>query len=887
MKQRHKRLLILIVISLNVVNIFAYDFEVDGIYYDLISEVEKTVEVVGIKDDKESLNIPEEITVSDNLFAVISIGDKFRNNMGSGLFSSFSGSSILIPKSITKISTYALSGGLFGCQSLREINVADNNPTYKSIDGVLYSKDGTALLLWPAEKSDSEIISVSNTVNKIGDYAFQGCKAKFIDLPNTVVEIGNGAFAYPYCSEIVIPASVKRIGRSLAMESYSVESFVYKGNLEQWSKIEILGDLNLMKEWNGYGLKHFVIGGEDMLNVRNLVIPEGTTEIKDYTFANFWNLSSIRFPNGLESIGKGAFSGCPLYNIIHIPESVSYIGEIAFKEAKCPIVKIEASKPPLLDSYTGPDGIEYWQPFSDDLQIFVQKGCKKQYETAGWRNTIEENKVEVTLSGKNSLFDELFQKNVTPNRVTDLIVYGSINENDWIWINSNMTSLRCIDASDTDCINIPYGAFEDNKTLAQITFPNNLETISGNAFKGCNNLCGNIKLPQTLNKIGDYAFYNCSKIAEVPICNGIKIIGDYAFADCSSLMAADIIAALDNVGNYTFAFCESLREISLSDHVRTIGNSCFRGCTQLIDIEFPKSLESIDSYAFKDCQHITSLDLSNCMNLEQIGEQAFQNCLNIETLNLPSCQFAICKEAFADCTSLKHISSFSEMPPAISAKGNPFKNVDNMLCLLSIPTKSFRDYFKLPYWAGFLAFEDKGQIQINIAGEKKLGCSIYYKKNDSVVRNNRMKLSGTGVKEDFNALTSDGASIFVPDYSSVTFEIIADNGKEVIKLLYGGQDVTAQLIGSSYTTPIVSATEVKKLDIVIADYGSVEEISNALTVYAANNEIVVDSAKENINVSVYNLSGQLVYSGTDTIISMPTNGIYIVKIAGQTFKVVL
>lgn len=871
-------------------NALAYDFEVDGIYYNLISDAEKTVEFAGVVRDypEENLNIPEKITVSDQSYAVISIGDGARENNAST-------TTIFIPKSVTKISTYALSGGAYGWQDLQEITVADSNPTYKSIDGVLYSKDGTALLLYPAAKNFSEIIHISNTVNRIGDYAFQGSSVSFIDLPNSVVEIGKYAFAYPSssCSEIVIPSSVKVIGSSLVMESHSVESFTYKGSFEQWCEIEILGDLDLMQERGGYGLKHFIIGGEDMLNISSLEITESVTEIKDYTFANFWNLNSITFPSTLKSIGKGAFFKCPISDIIHIPGSVTYIGDDAFMEAKCSIVKMESSEPPVLDSQMDTDGITYCQPFPNDVKIFVPKGCKKQYETAGWNNTIEENKAEVTLSRDNRLFDELFAQKVTPNRVTDLIVHGTLNDDDWLWINSNMTSLYYIDASDTDCITIPEDAFNANKTLAQIIFPADLNYINDNAFNGCEALCGNIEFPNTLKAIGSKAFYGCKKITGLLSPNALAEIGDYAFANCSALFAVDMPDALEEVSNYTFAWCKSLKSVSLPAQVRTIGNNCFIGCDQLNDMEFPEFLESIGSYAFSDCQHFTSVNLSVCANLQQIGSRAFQGCSNIETLNLPGCQLSIGNEAFADCVSLKQISSLSKMPPTISANGNPFMNVDNMSCLLSIPTESFRDYFMLPYWAGFLAFEDKGEIQINVDGGNKNNSdySIYYKRNDSATKEmKRTSTNNTEVEQEkFNAITTDMASVFAPSSSSVSFKIDIANGKKVKQLLYGGQDVTDQLNGTIYTTPIVFASDVKTLQIVITDHASVDGISEneAIKAYGENGNIMISRNSELETIEVYSVSGQLVYRGTDTTINVPAKGIYIVKVAGQTFKVAL
>ena len=56
---------------------------------------------------------------------------------------------------------------------------------------------------------------------------------------------------------------------------------------------------------------------------------------------------------------------------------------------------------------------------------------------------------------------------------------------------------------------------------------------------------------------------------------------------------------------------------------------------------------------------------------------------------------------------------------------------------------------------------------------------------------------------------------------------------------------------------------------------------------AANNDSIEVTGADNAVKTVYNINGQLVYSGTDTIISVPENGIYIVRVKGQTFKVAL
>ena len=71
--------------------------------------------------------------------------------------------------------------------------------------------------------------------------------------------------------------------------------------------------------------------------------------------------------------------------------------------------------------------------------------------------------------------------------------------------------------------------------------------------------------------------------------------------------------------------------------------------------------------------------------------------------------------------------------------------------------------------------------------------------------------------------------------------------------------------------------------------GSVEDAvsENDGVHVVANNDSIEITGADNAVKTVYNINGQLVYSGTDTIISVPENGIYIVRVEGQTFKVAL
>lgn len=151
--------------------------------------------------------------------------------------------SIIIPDSVTNITSYAFAG----CCNLISINVDDNNEKYSSIDGILYNKTKTALILWPnAKKGD---VVIPDSIISIDEEAFEWCygltsfnvttknkeyssidgilydKAKTtlilcpnaktgdIIIPNSVINISDSAFAY--CNKITsitIPNSVTNIG---------------------------------------------------------------------------------------------------------------------------------------------------------------------------------------------------------------------------------------------------------------------------------------------------------------------------------------------------------------------------------------------------------------------------------------------------------------------------------------------------------------------------------------------------------------------------------------------------------------------------------------------------------------------------------------------------
>ena len=132
--------------------------------------------------------------------------------------------SIYIPKNVTTIGI----NPFWGCTSLTSIVVDDENTAYQSIDGNLYSKDGTVLVAYAGGKSDTSF-TIPNSVTTIENRAFYFCSGlTSIEIPNSVTTIDDWAFGrcFGLTGELTIPNSVTAIGEYAFYECPSLISII-------------------------------------------------------------------------------------------------------------------------------------------------------------------------------------------------------------------------------------------------------------------------------------------------------------------------------------------------------------------------------------------------------------------------------------------------------------------------------------------------------------------------------------------------------------------------------------------------------------------------------------------------------------------------------------
>lgn len=148
-------------------------------------------------------------------------------------------------------------------------------------------------------------------------------------------------------------------------------------------------------------------------------------------------------------------------------------------------------------------------------------------------------------------------------------------------------------------------------------------------FENCRYL-KNLILPDSLEALGDYAFYNCIYIESIKLPEKLKTIGDFAFNNCQCLKSLSIPDNVTSIGSWAFYYCQCLNSLSIPDSVTSIGDSAFYRCSNLTNISIPKNIIAIDFYTFGYCKSLTSITIP--ASVTKIGASAFTGCESLKSI---------------------------------------------------------------------------------------------------------------------------------------------------------------------------------------------------------------------------------------------------------------
>ncbi len=183
-------------------------------------------------------------------------------------------------------------------------------------------------------------------------------------------------------------------------------------------------------------------------------------------------------------------------------------------------------------------------------------------------------------------------------------------------------------------------AFRRCGKLTSVTIKGDVEIIEKGTFNFCGELL-NITLPDTVKAIKDNAF-GMSAITQITLPDSVKTLGDMVFYNCGSLKSLKGGEELEVIGGACFSGCTLLNEITLSDSLKTIGEMAFAGCS-FTSVDIPDGVEVLESTVFAGCS-FTEYTVSSGINT--IKYKAFADCKDLKKIYIPETVENIETDAF-------------------------------------------------------------------------------------------------------------------------------------------------------------------------------------------------------------------------------------------------
>ena len=569
--------------------------------------------------------------------------------------------SVTIPSSVTSIGHSAFRE----CSKLTEIVVATGNPSYCSVEGILYNKSKSVLIQCPGNKEGS--VTIPSSVTSIGLGAFEYCHGlTSVTIPSSVTSIGGSAFyGCSGLTSVTIPSGVTEIedwtfARCSGLTSVTIPSSVTKVGRSAFDGC--------------YGLTYVSISScitkisttfqSAYQNIREVVVLDGVTKISDHMFDGCVALTAVKIPSSVTSIGDCAFYNCYGLGSVTIPSSVQSIGSYAFYGTK------------LLEDH--PDG------------LVIVENCLVDYKGSGpcgpW--TIE-----------------------IPNGVR--LIAGSALSHC-----SGLTSVTIPNS----VIHIGNYAFEWCEWLTSVTIPDSVESIGDHAFEECEQLvsvtiCKRETASGVEPRIGSFVFNHCNSLSVVFVddeptgwvkrCFGDTVIYqkigtpvENVFEFSCANNEATVIGVqpglgevvipqttdgvvVTRIGNAAFKCRAGLTSVVIPSSVLSIGSGAFYGCAGLESISvdpasesfkvvngclmskdgmtlvrgpaqsavtIPDGVKSISSFAFESCGSLKSIAIPS--SVTDIGEAAFQKCYALDSITIHKSVSYVGFVAFAQCNNL-------------------------------------------------------------------------------------------------------------------------------------------------------------------------------------------------------------------------------------------
>lgn len=395
---------------------------------------------------------------------------------------------------------------------------------------------------------------------------------------------------------------------------------------------------------------------------------------------------------------------------------------------------------------------------------------------------------------------------------------------------------------------IGNSAFEDCHKLADVTISGSVTSIGKEAFEGCNALT-NTSISNILKEatsIGEGAFRGCTSLTSVEIPKSVTSIGVAAFGQCSNLTSVKILGTITSIAASTFVNCGKLTNFDIPVSVTSIGDWAFARCSGLAGIKIPEKVTSIGNHAFENCTSLTTIKIPD--SVTSIGENAFNGCSSLRQVDLPSVIPTISQGAFNNANTRFYYPGYAKdfnAQVGQIATGNIGMQTYRVCC--------YRDVF----------FDANGGSFADSSTRKKV---------EKIWRETKL----TQAQVDSIGAPKQSGKIFLGWNTT-------DNATTTINPIYG-DTADGTIYYAVYKDAVPAAVTITGLDGTTVKAGEAKEF----TVNVTPNDDANTGAKATITVSGANAGAveKIQYKDGETWKDVPGEGLSIDKINNTEFKLI-
>lgn len=525
-----------------------------GLEYIRIEE-DSAIEIVGYTGKSTSVKVPSRI----GSLSVISIGaNAFAGNKTI--------EEVILHSDITVLGDCAFKD----CTSLK---VIDKTKSLATIGVSCF--EGCASL---------ESFEVPDNVTTVPERCFYGCEAlSEVEEHKNLKSVANDAFSGTAWENAKEDGPLN-FGRILYSYKGDVKDIVIPKGVSIIEDGAFLGCESIQTLELGYDVEEIgLYAFQNCVNLKSVVINDALGVIEAGAFKGCKSLKSLDFSEStLATIGYEAFSGCEALSDVKLCETISDIGDYAFRGTSLKSIYFDKNMATI--------GVNTFLDVSTLAEFEVSDKNKNFDAIDGVLFSEKAEKIICFPEAK--LAGDKYELPDSVKEIGEKAFYGA--------------AVACVSLGENSSLErIGTSAFENSQISILGLKYSNVTKIEPSTFKNATELAS-FSLPEGLTYIGAEAFAGCSALEEIEIPDTVTDIANGAF-EGAGLVSVNVGDGVAKLSSNAFANNSKLTDVYLGKRLEVISDNAFANCTSLVAVNLPASLEDITANAFAGCDNLATI----------------------------------------------------------------------------------------------------------------------------------------------------------------------------------------------------------------------------------------------------------------------------------------